>query len=220
MTAISHLTLHHYPLSRSVRVKWLLHEILGDDFDVVRVPLMQGGQFAQDFISKNPNHGVPVLDVRYDDGTTQSIFESGAIMIWLADAYPALGFAPSISDLRARADYLQMLQLGASWMDMMLWQIRLNEDLLPRAVRSQALADFNRDKIKNEIEPQLAARLSRHDFICGDTFSAADCMTGHNVGWARAYGLCDGDVFSTYRSRLSKRAAFGKAYADSDSFGQ
>ncbi|WP_371395632.1 glutathione S-transferase family protein [Fretibacter rubidus] len=222
--SITALTLHHYPLSRSVRVKWLLHEILstedgGDGFATVRVPLMQGGQFADDFIKKNPNHGVPVLDVTYADETTQSIYESGAIMIWLADAYADHGLAPAVTDLRARADYLQMIQLGASWMDMMLWQIRLNEDLLPRGVRSEALAQFNRDKIKNEIEPQLAARLSAHAYICGEQFTAADCMTGHNVGWARAYGLCQGDVFTQYRSRLSKRDAFVKAYADGDSFG-
>lgn len=220
MTAITALTLHHYPLSRSVRVKWLLHELLGDDFTTNRVPLMQGGQFSAEFLAKNPNHGVPVLDVTYEDGNTQSIFESGAILIWLADAYADKGFAPTPDDLIARADYLQAIQLGASWMDMMLWQIRLNEDLLPKSVRSASLAAFNRDKIKNEIEPQLAAKLSSHDYICGDTFTAADCMTGHNVGWARAYGLCQDDVFSRYRSRLSKRAAFAKAYADGETFGQ
>ena len=223
-TSITALTLHHYPLSRSVRVKWLLHEILpssGENatFTTIRVPLMQGGQFADDFIKKNPNHGVPVLDVDYADGSSQSIFESGAIMIWLADAYADKGLAPASSELRARADYLQVMQLGASWMDMMLWQIRLNEDLLPRKVRSETIAQFNRDKIKNEIEPQLAARLSTHDYICGDTFTAADIMTGYNIGWARGYGLCQGDEFRAYRSRLSKRDAFVKAYADGDSFG-
>lgn len=219
MTHISNLTLHHYPLSRSVRVKWLLHEILGDGFDTVRVPLMQGGQFAPDFIAKNPNHGVPVLDVTYDDGSTQTIIESGAILTWVADAYPDAKIAPPVTDLKARADYLQIIQLGASWMDMMLWQIRLNEDLLPKSVRSAALAQFNRDKIKNEVEPQLAARLSAHDYICGDSFTAADCMTGHNITWARAYGLCDGDVFKAYRARIKSRPAFQTAYADAESFG-
>ena len=217
--AIASLTLHHYPLSRSVRVKWLLHEILGDDFTVIHVPLMQGGQFAADFIAKNPNHGVPVLDIVYDDGTEQVIFESGAIMLWLADAYPNTALAPRPTDLPARADFLQIMQLGASWMDMMLWQIRLNEDLLPRKIRSEALAGFNRDKIKNEIEPQLAARLGAHNYICGDSFTAADIMTGYNIGWARGYGLCKDEVFTAYRSRLSKRDAFVKAYADAKDFG-
>lgn len=218
--SIAHIKLYHYPLSRSVRTKWLLHEILGDNFDVERTPLMQGGQFAAEFLGRNPNHGVPVLDITYENGESQSMFESGAQLIWLADAFPDLPLAPAVTDLPARADYLQMIHFGGSWMDMMLWQIRLNEDLLPRKVRSEALAQFNRDKLKNEVEPQLMARLETHDFICGDSFSAADCMMGHNVGWARAYGLCEGGIFDAYRSRLAKRAAFRKAYADAESFGQ
>jgi len=217
---ITRIKLYHYPLSRSVRVKWLLHEVLDDDFDVERTPLMQGGQFSAEFLARNPNHGVPVLDITYKNGETQSMYESGAQLIWLADAYNDAALAPALDQLPARADYLQMIHLCGSWMDMMLWQIRLNEDLLPRKVRSEALAEFNRDKLKNEIEPQLIARLEKYDFICGNTFSAADCMMGHNVGWARAYGLCKGEVFDAYRSRLSKRAAFGKAYADAESFGQ
>lgn len=217
--AIKQIKLFHYPFSRSVRTKWLLHEILDDGFEVERTPLMQGGQFHEDFLARNPNHGVPVLDITYKNGTIQSMFESGAQLIWLADSYSEHGFAPVLDDLSARADYLQMIHFGGSWMDMMLWQIRLNEDLLPMGVRSEALSQFNRDKLKNEVEPQLSERLEKHDFICGNAFSAADCMIGHNVGWARAYGLCDSEVFKSYRSRLSKRLAFAKAYADADSFG-
>ena len=217
--SIKHIKLYHYPLSRSVRTKWLLHELLGDDFEVERTPLMQGGQFQAEFLARNPNHGVPVLDITYGDGRTQSMFESGAQLIWLADIYKNHGLAPIFGDAPARADYLQMIHFGGSWMDMMLWQIRLNEDLLPRKNRSEALAQFNRDKLKNEVEPQLATRLEKHDFICGDNFTAADCMMGHNVGWARAYGLCSDDVFTAYRSRLAKRPAFGQAYADTESFG-
>ena len=217
---ITQIKLYHYPLSRSVRTKWILHEVLGDDFEVERTPLMQGGQFAPEFLARNPNHGVPVLDITYRSGETQSLYESGAQLIWLADAYAEEALAPALDNLSARADYLQMIHFGGSWMDMMLWQIRLNEDLLPRSVRSDALAQFNRDKLKNEVEPQLIARLETHDFICGEAFSAADCMIGHNVGWARAYGLCKGKVFDAYRSRLAKRGAFAKAYADADSFGQ
>ena len=164
--------------------------MLGEEFEVERVPLLQGGQFSEAFLDKNPNHGVPVLDVIYSDSTTQSLYESGAQLIWLADSYSEKGLAPALDDVRGRADYLQMMHFGGSWMDMMLWQIRLNEDLLPKKVR-----------------------------ICGDHFTAADCMIGHNVGWARAYGLCLAPVFDAYRSRLAKREAFKLAYADADSFG-
>ena len=216
MSNISNLTLYHYPLSRSARVKWLLHEMQGEDFDTRRVALRKGEQFTPEFLSKNPSHGVPVLDVTYADGTQQTITESLAIMMWLADQDDR--FAPSPESLRARADYLQIMALGGSWMDQMLWNIRLHETILPKAARSEAFAEFNRDKIKNEIAPQLAARLEKHDFICGDSFSAADCMTAHNVNWAGAYGLCRSEVFKSYMSRMKSRPAFQMAFADAKEF--
>lgn len=216
MSDISNLTLYHYPLSRSARVKWLLHEMRGEDFKTNRVALRKGEQFTPEFLAKNPSHGVPVLDVTYADGTQQTITESLAIMTWLADQDDR--FAPAASDLRARADYLQVMALGGSWMDQMLWNIRLHETILPKAARSEAFAAFNRDKITNEIAPQLTARLEKHDFICGDSFTAADCMTAHNINWAGAYGLCRTDIFKSYMSRMKSRPAFQLAFADAKEF--
>ncbi len=216
MSEIKNLTLHHYPLSRSARVKWLLHEMRGEDFDVHRVALRQGGQYTSEYLAKNPNHAVPVLEVTYADGSEQVIFESMAILTWLADLDDR--FAPKPSDLKARADYLQILALGGSWMDQMLWNIRLHENILPKAARNAAFAQFNRDKIENEITPQLVARLSENAFICGETFTAADCLTGQNLNWARAYGLCANPVLKDYMKRMKSRPAFQLAFADAKDF--
>lgn len=216
MSEISNLTLYHYPLSRSARVKWLLHEMRSEDFETVRVALRQGGQFTPEFLAKNPNHGVPVLDVTYADGSEQTITESLAILIWLADQDER--FAPSPTDLRARADYLHIIALGGSWMDQLLWNIRLHESILPKSARNETFAAFNRDKIENEVAPQLAKRLSTQQFICGDTFTAADCMMGQNINWAGAYGLCRNDVFKSYMARMKARPAFQMAFADAKDF--
>jgi glutathione S-transferase len=218
MTNIASLTLHHYPLSRSARVKWLLHELLNDGFETKRVALRKGAQFSADFLAKNPNHGVPVLDVTYESGETQTIYESIAILVFLADAYAEKELAPPPSQAQNRADYLQLIAFGGAWMDMMLWQIRLNEDLLPRSVRSASLAQFNRDKFKNEVEPQLLSRLDKHDYMCAFGFSAADCMIGQNINWARAYGLCQDDRFYAYMKRMKQREAFQQAFADASEF--
>jgi glutathione S-transferase len=61
---------------------------------------------------------------------------------------------------------------------------------------------------------RAAARCGAGGFTCGAEFSAADCVIGHNVAWARGYGLCRDDVFRAYLSRLSKRPAFAAAFAD------
>jgi glutathione S-transferase len=103
-------------------------------------------------------------------------------------------------------------------MDMMLWQIRIHEHVLPKAERDERTVARYRNKFIAEVEPQLASRLTKGEFICGDTFTAADCVIGHNVTWARGYGMCQDEIFRAYLSRISKRPAFRAAFADAASF--
>lgn len=207
--------LFHFPGSRSARVKWMLHEVVGDDFDVVPVKLFEGEQYGAAYLSRNPNHNVPMLEITMPDGSTKLMLESGAMVTFLADAFPEKGLAPAPSPFSLeRADYLQMMFFGASWVDMMLWQIRMQETLLKEDDRDARTAERYRRKLRDEVEPQLRARLEQHDYICGDAFTAADCVIGHNVSWARAYGLCQDEIFRAYLSRVSKRPAFVKAFAD------
>jgi glutathione S-transferase len=111
-----------------------------------------------------------------------------------------------------------MLQFGGTAMDLVLWQIRIHEHVLPAAERDARTVTRYRNKFAAEIEPQLAQRLAHAPFICGEAFSAADCIVGHSVFWARGYGLCRDDVFRGYLSRLSKRPAFVAAFADAREF--
>jgi len=141
------------------------------------------------------------------------------MIVWLADQYPDKALAPAIDDAKARADYLQMVFFGSAQMDTALWEIRMNETLLPDGVRSQSVADFYRHKLETEIAPQLEARLKAHKHICGDEFTAADCIMAQNINWAGAYGYCRSKVFKAYMLRLAKRPAFQQAYADRDQFG-
>jgi len=215
---IARLKLYHFPATRSARVKWLLHELMDEsEFDVQLVELYELEQYSESYRKMNPNHNVPMLDITTSDGQTRTMLESGAMVTFLADLYPEKGLAPAI-DSALRVDYLQMLYFGCSWMDMMLWQIRVQTHLLPEDQKDQRTIDRYEEKFRGEVEPQLAERLERHDFILGNEFSAADCVMGQNVMWARAYGLCQPEIFSRYISDFSKRPAFIKAYADAKSF--
>ncbi|CAA0078693.1 Glutathione S-transferase GST-6.0 [Halioglobus japonicus] len=215
---IGRLKLYHYPATRSARVKWLLHELLDDDFDVEVVPLYEGAQYSAEYLQKNPNHNVPALEITLDNGEKKIMLESGAMVSLLADLYPEKGLAPAADTFsEARADYLQMLHYGTSWMDMMLWQIRIHTHMLGDDSDTKTIARYN-SKFTQEVEPQLIARLDRTDYICGDTFSAVDCVMGQNVLWATAYGLCQPPQFADYIGRLSQRPAFSKAYSDMGEF--
>ena len=48
--------LYHCPGTRSARVKWLLHELVGDAFEVEIVSLLDAVQHTPDYLRKNPNH--------------------------------------------------------------------------------------------------------------------------------------------------------------------
>lgn len=219
MAKVERIKLYHYPATRSARVKWLLHEVLGEDFDVERVDLYQGVQYQAKFLELNPNHAVPTLELRLSDGTQLNMIESGAMISWLADAFPEKGLAPVADGLSPeRADYLQILHFASTPMDMMLWQIRIHEHVLPADQRDPRTLARYRAKFRDEVEPQLERRLSSHAYICGEHFCAADCAMGHAVLWARLYGLCQGQGCAAYAERLMARPAFQAAFADLQEF--
>lgn len=211
--------LFHWPMSRSTRVKWLLHEILGQDFETETIELYDGEQYSPEFLAINPNHAVPVLQVTPTSGEPFTLLESGAMITWLADAYPEAEFAPvAYPPSAARGDYLQMLYFCAGWFDMMLWQLRVQRDLtMPDKRDERTIRNFTR-KIATEVEPQLVQRLSDGGYATGQRFTAADCVLGHNIRWARFYGLCGDAVFDQYLDRLAERPAYQLAFSDVGEF--
>jgi glutathione S-transferase len=204
--------LYHDAALRSARVKWLLHELLEDRFEVEYVDTYAAEQYSARFLEINPNHAVPVLEITLEDGSAMHMLESAAMIALLADAFPAKGLAPTAELSFARADYLQVLHSGAT-IDMMLWQVRIHEHILPESERDIRTVNRYKKKFAMETEPQLRTRLDTAPFICGE-FSAADCVIGHCILWARTYGLCAGEPFDRYIGRLSERAAFKSAFSD------
>ncbi len=216
---IKQLKLYHFPATRSARARWALHETVGDDFEIEPVQLYDGAQYQDKFLRMNLNHSVPVLEICYADGRVQHMIESVAMVALLVDAHPEKKLAPRANTFsHERADYLQMLHFAGTCMDMVLWQIRIHEHVLPSNERDPETVKRYRSKFTAEVEPQLLGRLEQQAFICGEQFCGADIVLGHNVTWARAYGLCAQRAFRDYLSRLSERPAFRKAFDDARSF--
>ena len=211
--------LYHDAALRSVRVKWILHELVEDRFEVEYVDTYGAQQYSPQYLTINPNHAVPVLKITREDGISMHMVESAAMVALLADAFPEKGLAPPPGLSFARADYLQVLHSGAS-IDMMLWQIRIHEHILRRSEKDVRTVVRYKSKFSKEIDPQLRSRLDRGPFICGDQFSAADCVIAHCIIWARLYGLCAGEPFDRYLNRMSERSAFRSAFSDMDRFVQ
>jgi glutathione S-transferase len=192
----------------------MLHETVGDAFEIKRVDLYGGAQYQPEYLAMNPNHNVPALEIHWSEDDVQVMLESAAIVEWLADSFPGKGLAPPVDAGRQRSEYLQCLHFGATWMDMMLWQIRVHRHILQADEVDPRTITRYEDKFRRECEPQVAERLAGDGYILGSSFSAADVIVGHNVFWARGYGLCQDEVFAGYLERLMARPAMQKALDD------
>ena len=97
---------HFWPTPNGKKVTILLEE-LGVPYNVVKVNIGRGDQFTPDFLAMNPNHRMPVLvdHAPADGGKPISVFESGAIMLYLAEKHGR--FLPT--DIRGRVDVQQWL---------------------------------------------------------------------------------------------------------------
>ena len=154
-------------------------------------------------------------------GERKTMLESGAMLIFLADTFTksdGTKLAPSITDYHKRSDYLQMMLFGGSWMDMMLWQIRIHTHLLPVNLRKESVIKYYKTKWKDEVVPQLRDRLKKHTYILGEEFSVADILIGYNLMWATAYQMVNDPVLVKYISLLFKRDTWRQAFDDAKEF--
>ncbi len=92
--------LHYAPDNASLIIRLTLEE-LGVPYETVLVDRAAKAQAAPSYLAINPNGLIPTLET-----PNGSIFETGAILIWLADTHGALAPAPSSP---TRGDFLKWL---------------------------------------------------------------------------------------------------------------
>ena len=100
------LQLHSLATPNGVKVTVMLEELLaagyGAEYDAWLVNIHEGDQFSSGFVDVSPNSKIPAL---FDKETGVRVFESGAILLYLAEKYRA--FLPR--DLAARTETLNWL---------------------------------------------------------------------------------------------------------------
>ncbi|UWR22160.1 glutathione-dependent disulfide-bond oxidoreductase [Sulfitobacter sp. S190] len=110
------LQLHSLATPNGVKVTILLEELLaagheGAEYDAWLIDIGEGDQFGSGFVEINPNSKIPALLDRSGD-TPQRVFESGAILMYLAEKFGA--FMPT--DPSKRTEMLSWLfwQMGSA----------------------------------------------------------------------------------------------------------
>src|SRR5215472_11244067 len=105
------IDLHYWPTPNGWKITIALEE-LGLPYKVVPVNIGRGEQFKPDFLAISPNNRMPAIvdHAPADGGAPLSVFESGAILLYLADKTGK--FIPA--DLRGRVQSLEWLmwQMG------------------------------------------------------------------------------------------------------------
>ncbi len=107
------ITLYAWPTPNAHKVSILLEE-LGLDYETVAVDINRGEQFAPEFLAISPNNRMPAIVDRApaDGGAPVSVFESGAILVYLAEKCGR--FLPGPEDIRGRKSVFEWLmwQMG------------------------------------------------------------------------------------------------------------
>ena len=111
------LQLHSLGTPNGVKVTIMLEELLaightGAEYDAWPIDIGEGDQFGSGFVALNPNSKIPALLDRSDPANPQRVFESGAILLYLAEKFGA--FLPADPAARAAALSWLMWQMGSA----------------------------------------------------------------------------------------------------------
>ncbi len=196
------LTLYDTPRTRAFRVRWLLEE-LGLDYRLETVDIFAEAAQPSAYRAIHPLGQVPVLQAG-----DKRIFESGAIVHWLADTHPAAQLAPPLN-ATDRADYEQWLFFAITTLESPAWEIALHERILPEDKAVKAIVPFARARYRDALGV-LEPVLSERDYLLGEQFSAADILTGHTLMWLPEL-LEDFPALRAYTRRLGRRRGFLQA---------
>jgi GST-like protein len=171
------LQLYSLATPNGVKVTIMLEELLalgkqGAEYDAYLINIGEGAQFGSDFVDINPNSKIPALLDRSTSPPTR-IFESGAILMYLAEKYDA--FYPKA--LSERAECL-------SWL---MWNMGSAPFLGGGFGHFYAYApeklEYPINRYAMEVKRQLDVldkNLSARRFLCGDNYTIADMA---NYAW-------------------------------------
>ena len=139
-------------------------EEMGLAYNVKTINIREDEQFAPDFLKISPNNKIPAI---VDTETGTSVFESGAILVYLAEKSGKF-LGPIGSEARAKALEWLMWQVGG--FGPMLGQLAhfamYREDKIPEAIERFATEAGRLYKV-------LDTQLGKTEFVAGD-YSIAD----------------------------------------------
>ncbi len=206
------IDVYTWPTPNGHKVHVMLEECgyrLGRDWRAIPVNIGTGDQFKPDFLKISPNNKIPALvDPEGPDGKRISVFESGAILVYLAAKTGK--FMPKTD--RQKYDVLQWLMFQMGGVGPMLGQNHHFRLYAPEKLEYAINRYTNEAKrIYGVIDKQLAS----HKFVAGNTYSIADIAI---FPWLRNWtnqgmDLNDYPHLKVWFDRLAERPAVQRGVA-------
>lgn len=205
------IDLHYWPTPNGKKVTIFLEET-GTPYRIVPVDIGRGDQFAPEFLKLNPNHRMPVIvdHAPADGGPPIGVFESGAILFYLAEKTGRLW----PQDLRTKTEVSQ-------WV---VWQMANQGPKLGEAGHFLRLGDREGDQSyavrrftdeANRLYGVLNTRLRDRRYIAGDAYTIADVVSyPWTVNWkAQDQDIAEFKHFRRWFEEVGARPAVRRGLA-------
>jgi GST-like protein len=148
-------------------------EEVGLPYTVHVIDITKGDQFTPEFVAINPNSKIPAIVDQDDDMT---VFESGAILIYLAEKTGKL--LPT--DQKKRFLVLEWLMFQMASVGPMFGQLNHFRRFAPEKI-PYAIDRYEKETLR--LYGVLDRQLANHEFLCGE-YSIADVAT---FPWVASY---------------------------------
>jgi GSH-dependent disulfide-bond oxidoreductase len=203
------IDLYYWPTPNGWKVSILLEE-LGLPYNLKLVNISKGDQFEPDFLKISPNNRMPAI-VDYDvDGAPVTVFESGAILLYLAEKYGR--FIPG--DSAGRVQVIEWLFWQMGGLGPMMGQLSHFTNYAPQLTDSDI--SYSQDRYQREGHRLLGVinkRLENREFLAGEYSIADMACWPWVIPWERfGYDIEEFPNTKTWLDTIHARPAVKKGY--------
>lgn len=206
---------YYWPTPNGWKISIALEE-MELDYNIIPVNIGKGEQFEEAFLKISPNNRMPAIvdHAPADGGDPISVFESGAILIYLAEKTGK--FMPS--DVRGRTEVLEWLMWQMGGMGPMFGQNGHFKFYAPEQI-PYAQERYHSETLR--LYGVLNRRLAGREHICGD-YSIADMACWPWVITYKRQGIDLGEFPNVRRwyNLLKMRPALRRGYEVGKEFGR
>ncbi|GKV79875.1 thiol:disulfide oxidoreductase [Pectobacterium carotovorum subsp. carotovorum] len=202
------IDLYYAPTPNGHKITLFLEEA-NLPYQLHRVNISKGEQFKPEFLAISPNNKIPaIVDTQPAEGDTPiSLFESGAILLYLAEKHGVL----LSTSLRERTVTLQWLFWQVAGFGPMLGQNHHFNHYAPQPV-PYAIERYQQET--QRLYRVLDKHLQDSPWLAGENYSIADIAT---YPWVVSYArqrvdLDDYPAVKAWYTRISERPATQRAY--------